>query len=76
MVAPGPRSGSREEDHLEQKTLEVSSVSLAAYPSYELRTLGEPTAVGIPEKENYGVSQRPPSPILGMIVQTANLVDT
>ena len=41
---------------------------------------------GVPEKENYGVSQRPPSPILvglflsisqscGMIVQTANLVD-
>ena len=67
------RSGSRVEDHLELKTLE--------------RTLGEPTEVGIPEKENYGVSQRPPSPILvglflsisqpcGMIVQTANLVDT
>ena len=63
------------------------SVSLAAYPSYVLRTTGEPTAVAIPEKENFGVSQRPPYPILvglflsisqpcGMIVQTANLVDT
>ena len=58
-----------------------------AYPSYALRTLGVPTAVGIPEKENWEVSQRPHSPILvglflsishpcGMIVQTANCVDS
>ena len=79
--------GPRVEDHLELKTLEGTSVALAAYPSYVLRTPREPTVVGIPEKENYVVSQRPPSPILvglvlpisqpcGMIVQTANLVDT
>ena len=63
------------------------SVSLAAYPSYVLRTLGEPTAVGILGKENCGVPRNPPfshpcglllsiSHPCGMIVQTANLVDS
>ena len=51
------------------------SVSKAAYPSYVLGTLGEPTAVGLPEKENYGVSQILPSPILvGLFFRFPNLV--
>ena len=75
------------EDHLEEptlgETLEEPSVSMAAYASYALRTLGGLPSRGVPEK-NYGVSQRPPSPILVglflsishpcvMIVQSANL---
>ena len=68
------RSGRREEGRLEEKILE-ESVSLAAYPSYALRTQVVPTAVGTPEKENYGVSRRPPSPILvGLFPSISHLV--
>ena len=72
------------EDQLEEPTLEEKhegTLRLAgsAYAGWK-------NAEGAPEKENYGVSQRLPSPILvglflsisqpcGMIVQTANLVD-
>ena len=48
-----PVEGDEEEEkknQLEQKTLEEPSVSLAAYPSYMLRTQEELTAVGTPEK--------------------------
>ena len=61
------RSGRREEDHLEEKTPEENP------PSRWRRTrrthcvrLVLPTAVGIPEKENFGVSQNPPVPSLSV----------
>ena len=76
------RSGRSIEDKnrpLEKRSREPS-VSLAAYPAYALRTLG-----GHPSRGYF--SHRPPSPILvglflsishpcGVIVQTANLVDS
>ena len=66
---------------------EKKTLRLAGGKPVVQSSLGVPKAVGIPEKENYGVSQRPPSPILvglfplisqpcGMIVQSANLVDS
>ena len=51
------RSGSSVEDHLEVKTLEATLRLAGGVPVV-------PTAVVIPEKEDYGVSQRPPSSIL------------
>ena len=82
-----PRGGLEKKTILRKRLKRKPSLSLAAYPSYALRTLGVQTAVGIPEKESYGVSQRPPSPIIvglfssishpcRMVVQTANLVDS
>ena len=81
------RSGSGEEDHLEQKTLEETLRLAGGVPVVRTAYARCTHSGEVHEKENYGVSQRPPSPILvslfpsishpcGMIVQTANLVDS
>ena len=51
---------------LRKRPLRKPSVSLAAYPSYALRTLGEPMAEGIPEKQNYGSLKDPLIPSLSV----------